>query len=95
MVVSQTYGLACETNTHTVCALGGIHYVSSVLEESHSGLARRTGLTLPVVKGLVVEVSRAVLSSSSPSPSTTLELYLSGQAQPNWGRNLDLLFHCA
>ena len=61
--------------------------MSSVLEESPSGLGRRTGLTEAEVKGLVGEAARAVLADP-PSPTTALSLYLTGQTQHHWGEPL-------
>ena len=68
--------------------------MSSVLEESCSGLGRRTGLSEAEVKGLVSEVARAVLAGS-PSPSTALSLYLTGQSQHCWGETHTTLVMCS
>ena len=52
-----------------------------VLEQS--GLARRTGLGEGEVRGVVLEVSRAVLHDSLPS--TALCLYQTGLTLHHWG----------
>lgn len=61
----------------------GIHHVSSVLEQSTSSLTRRTGLGEKEVWGLLLEVSRAVLATTSPS--NVMNLYTAGLTQYHWG----------
>lgn len=63
----------------------GIHHVSSVLEQSTSSLTRRTGLGETEVCGLVLEVSRAVLTTSHSNVMNALNLYNTGLAQYHWG----------
>lgn len=69
----------------------GIHHVSSVLEHSTSSLSRRTGLGETEICGLVLEVSRVVLTTS---PSNALNLYNTGLTQYHWGELHAMLISC-
>ena len=64
--------------THTPHILAGLHHLSSILVYSSGDLVRRTGLSRPDVRSLLLVASKALLST--PLTLTALQMY-QGEAQ--------------